>query len=157
MMMRTITEEQKARLIVINELIATEEAKAIKRYEILQKELKQMVADQTIWDYNIDLKLCCFTFNETLNKKYNTEEGDFVYECRAASYRGYISRKEHPEWSEVHYLRGTILDGFRFCYTFYCILCYSKLSIEEILLIQSVWIEIPVDYQWEAELIKISE
>ena len=156
-MIRTITEEQKARLVAMNELIVTEEVKAVERYEILQKELKQMVANKTIWDYNIDLKLCCFTFDETLNKKYNTEEGDPVFEWHGAIYEILIGRKEHPSWNEVDYLRETILDGFRFCYTFYCILCYSKLSIEEILLIQSVWIEIPVDYQWEAEKIKISE
>lgn len=155
--MRTITEEQKAGLIAMNEKIATEEVKAVERYEILQKELKQMVVNKTIWDYNINLKLCCFTFNEALNKKYNTEEGDPIFECHVASYESLISRKEHPSWNEVDYLRGTILDGFRFCYTFYCILYYSKLSIEEILLIQSVWIEIPVDYQWEAELIEIEE
>lgn len=49
-MMRTITEEQKVALIAMNEKIALEEAKAIKRYEILQKELDQMVVNQTIWD-----------------------------------------------------------------------------------------------------------
>lgn len=156
-MMRTITEEQKARLITMNELIAIEEVKAVKRYEILQKELKQMVANKTIWDYNIDLKLCCFTFNETLNKKYNTEEGDPVFEWHGAIYEILTDRKEYPSWNEVHYFRGTILDGFRFCYIFYCILCYSDLSIEEILLIQSIWIEIPVDYQWEVEFFEIEE
>ena len=155
--MRTLTEEQKVALIAMNEKIAKEETKAIKRYEMLQKELDQMVANQTIWGYNIDFKIGCFTFNEALNKKYNTEEGDPVYECRVASYRAYTDRKEHPEWNEIHYLRGTILEGFRFCYTFYCILSYSNLSIEEILLIQAVWIEIPVDYQWEVELIKTPE
>lgn len=138
--MRIITEEQKERLIAINELMLKEEIKAIKRYELLEKELKQMVANKTIWDYNINFKIGCFTFDEALNKKYNTEEGDFVYECHVASYESFTDRKEHPEWNEVDYLRGTILDGFQFCYTFYCILYYSSLSIEEILLIQSVWI-----------------
>src|SRR5690606_3348615 len=156
-MMRTITEEQKVALITMNEKIAFEEVKAVERYEILQKELKQMVANKTIWDYNIDLKLCCFTFNETLNKKYNTEEGDPVFEWHGAIYEILTDRKEYPSWNEVHYFRGTILDGFRFCYIFYCILCYSDLSIEEILLIQSVWIEIPVDYQWEVEFFEIEE
>ena len=155
--MRTVTEEQKIALIAINEKIALEEAKAIKRYEILQKELDQMVVNQTIWDYNIDFKIGCFTFDEALNKKYNTEQVDFVYECHVASFTAYMMRKEHPEWNEIDYLRGTILDGYRFCYTFYCILYYSNLSIQEILLIQAIWIEIPVDYQWEVELIKISE
>lgn len=155
--MRTVTEEQKIALIAMNEKIALEEAKAIKRYEILQKELDQMVANQTISDYNIDFKIGCYTFNEALNKKYNTEEGNPVYECRVASYRAFTYRNEHPEWNEIHYLRGTILEGFRFCYTFYCILYYSNLSIEEILLIQAVWIEIPVDYQWEVEFFEIEE
>ena len=155
--MHTITPAQKERLIAINELMLKEEQKAIKRYELLEKELEQMVANKTIWDYNFDFKIGCFTFDEALNKKYNIEEGDFVYECHVASYEGFLSKKENPSWSEVDYLRGTILEGFRFCYTLYCILCYSDLSIEEILLIQSVWIEIPVDYQWEAELIKMPE
>ena len=35
--MRTLTEEQKVALIAMNEKIAEEETKAIKRYEMLQK------------------------------------------------------------------------------------------------------------------------
>ena len=70
-----------------------------KSYKTLRnstKKLDQMVANQTIWGYNIDFKIGCFTFNEALNKKYNTEEGDPVYECRVASYRAYTDRKERP-------------------------------------------------------------
>lgn len=154
--MRTITEEHVAKLTAINELVKNEEVKAIARYEILQKELKEMMERKSICDYNLGIKLSCFTSDETLNKKNNTEEGDPIYEWEAI-YELFISRKENPSSSEVDYLRGTILEGSQFCYRFYCILSYSNLSIKEILLIQSIWIEIPVDYQWEVELIKISE
>lgn len=116
-----------------------------------------MVERKSVWDYNLEMKLCCFTSSEALNIKYNTDEGDPIFKWNGAINDLLISRKENPDWSEVDYLRGTLLDGFRFCYTFYCILCYSNLSIEEILLIQAIWIEISIDYQWEAELIKITE
>lgn len=152
-----ITEAYKERLMAINELILKEEIKAIKRYELLEQELKQMVANKTIWDYNINFKIGCFTSDEDLNKNYNTEEGDPIFEWKTAIYELLIEYKNNPSWNEVDYLRGTLLDGFQFCYTFYCILCYSKLSIEEILLIQSVWIDVSVDYQWEVKLIKIQE
>lgn len=44
-------------------------SKAIKRYEILQKELDQMVVNQTIWDYNIDFihPTICETLYRVLN------------------------------------------------------------------------------------------
>lgn len=155
--MRAITEEQKAKLIVINELVKKEEIKAIARYEILQKELNEMLERKSIWDYNLDVKLSCFTSDKVLNNKYNTEEGDPIFEWELTIYQLYLSRKENPSWSAVDYLRGTILEGFQFCIMFYCILNYSGLSIKEILLIQAIWIEIPVDYQWEIELIKIAE
>lgn len=156
-MMITVTQEQKNELIAINELVKKEEVKAVARYEILEKELKEMVERKSVWDYNLEMKLCCFTSSEALNIKYNTDEGDPIFKWNGAINDLLISRKENPDWSEVDYLRGTLLDGFRFCYTFYCILCYSNLSIEEILLIQAIWIEISIDYQWEAELIKITE
>jgi len=155
--MRAITEEQKAKLIAINELVKNEEIKAIARYEILKKELNKMLKRKSIWDYNLDLKVSCFTSDEALNKKHNTEEGDSIFEWELTIYQLYLSRKENPSWSAVDYLRGTILEGFQFCSMFYCILNYSYLSIKEILLIQAIWIEIPVDYQWEVELIKIAE
>ncbi len=152
-----ITEEFKNRLMAINDLMLIEETKAVKRYKLLENELKQMVVNKTIWDYNINFKIGCFTCDEYLNKKYNTEEGDPIFEWNGAIYELLIERRNNPTWNVVNYLRGTLLDGFQFCYTFYCILCYSKLSIEEILLIQSVWIDISVDYQWKVELIKIQE
>lgn len=155
--MRAISEEQKAKLIAINELVKNEEVKAIARYEILQKELKEMLERKSIWDYNLGIKLSCFTSDEALNKKYNTEEGDKFFEWDLTIYQLYLTRKENPSWSAVDYFRGTILEGFQFCIMFYCILNYSGLSIKEILLIQAIWIEIPVDYQWEVELIKIAE
>ena len=155
--MRTITEDQKAKLIAINELVKNEEMKAIARYEILQKKLKRMLERKSIWDYNLDIRLSCFTSDKALNKKYNTEEGDPIFEWGGAIYELYITRKENPSWSALDYLRGTILEGFQFCSMFYCILNYSDLSIEEILLIQAIWIELPVDYQWEVELIEIAE
>src|SRR5690606_29653709 len=105
------------------------------------------------WDCNIGLNIGCFTFSEALNKKYNTEEGDSVYECAVSSCRAYHDRKQRPEWHHSDHRRGTTSAGFLYCSTFYCILSISYLSIEEILLIQAVWIEIPVDYQWEVELI----
>lgn len=155
--MMTITEEQKKELIAINELVKKEEIKAVTRYEILEKELKEMAEIKSVWDYNLEMKLCCFTSSEALNIKYNTDEGNPFFKWNGAIYDLLISRKENPDWSEVDYLRGTLLDGFRFCYTFYCILCYSNLSIKEILLIQAILIEISIDYQWEVELIKITE
>lgn len=150
--MRTITEEQKAKLIAINKLVENEEIKAVARYEILQKELEGMVVRKSIWDYNLDMKFCCFTSDETLNKKYDTEEGNSIYECNIISCEGFVGRKENLSWSEVDYFRGTILEGFQFCYTFYCVLCYSDLALEDILLLDCIWIEIFVDYQWEVNL-----
>lgn len=153
--MKVITQEQKEKLIAMNNLIAIEEVKAFSRYEILQKQLEEMVIEKIIWDYNIDLKLSCFTSNLSLNIKYNTDGGNPVFEWSGAIYEIFCDRKKHPEWNEVDYFRGTIMEKFRFCYTFYCILCYSDLSIEEILLIESIWIEVPVDYQWEVEFFEV--
>lgn len=152
--MITITEEQKIKLIAINELMAKEEVNAVKKYEMLLDETENLVQQKKIWDYNLNLKLSCFTFDEAVHKKYNTEEGDPIFEWNV-TYENFIDRE--PEWNAVDYLRGTILDGFQFCYTFYCILYYSDLSIEEILLIQAVWIDVSVDYQWKVKLIKIPE
>lgn len=88
-----ITEAYKERLMAINELILKEEIKAIKRYELLEQELKQMVANKTIWDYNINFKIGCFTSDEDLNKNYNTEEGDPIFEWKTAIYELLIEYK----------------------------------------------------------------
>lgn len=152
--MKQITIQQKEQLITINKLMQIEELKAIDKYEKIKENLNQLVIDKKMWDYNIDLKLYCFTLDEALNKKHKTKEGDPFFEWSGAIYELLIIRKENPSWNKVDYFRDTALEDFQFCYLFYCILCYSNLTIKDILSIQSVWIEVKVDYQWQAELIK---
>jgi|SRR5690606_29133658 len=126
--MKQITIQQKEQLITINKLMQIEELKAIDKYEKIKENLNQLVIDKKMWDYNIDLKLYCFTLDEALNKKHKTKEWDPFFEWSGAIYDLLIIRKENPSWNKVTILEILLWKVFNFV-TFFIVFCATLILL----------------------------
>ncbi len=149
--MWTITGDEKIKLLAINDLLAKQEIKIVERYQLLEKEVEELILQEKIHDYNLELTLQCFTSDKELNEKYKSEEGSPLFQ----TFMNFESLQDKKTlWNEYYLFRNSILESFLFCYTCYCILSHSPMLLNEILKIENVWINITVDFQWNIELIK---
>src|SRR5690554_5555418 len=126
---------------VLKDKVEKEEKRAFEFGKQLQIQLDEMVKNGIIDDYNFDTNIKCFTSSKKINKKYNVEEGDAI-----AEYSEYIFFDDEPEgedgWNENYITKGTLLEGMYFGFAMKCICFHNPLSIEDILAIDDVWIDI---------------
>lgn len=127
------------------EKVNNEEKRAIKFGRKLRKQLDALLQKKQIDDYNFDCKLSCFSSDTKINKKFNTEEGNPIYE---SFYRIIDKEDETINWKENYLTNGSPLDDLFFSYAMHCICWDSNLSFEDILAIDDIWIDIKVDYQF---------
>ncbi len=145
--MEQFTEEHIYKIKHLNDLLRKEEQRvrsfSLKTLGTL-RELKSM---GIIDDYNFDTVLEAYSENEECNKRNKLEEGEPIYQ----DYLG-IFREETDEcfftddWNELpteHPLRH-----IPFCYSMHCIYSHSELTWENILQIDTVWMDVKVDYQF---------
>ena len=127
------------------EKVNNEEKRAIEFGRKLRKQLDELLEKKLIDDYNFDCELSCFSSDSETNKKFNTEEGNPIFE---SLYRILDEEDETINWKENYFTNGTPLDDLYFSYAMHCICWHSDLSFEDILAIDSIWIDIKVDYQF---------
>ena len=130
----------------LSDKVHIEEIKARNFFINLEPQLQEMVASGSIDDYNIGLELHVFSHNKAVCQKYAVEVGDPIYSD------GTILNMDEEDffqnWNENTGDKNNPLAGFYFGYVMHCILFHSHLSLEDILNIDDVWIEIKVDYQF---------
>lgn len=138
---------------ILKDKVEKEEKRAIELEKLLRVQLDEMVKNGIIDDYNFDTNLMCFSSDQKVNKKYKVEEGDPIAECS-----WYFLPKEESEfsdgWNESLFTKGTLLEDMYFGFAMHCICFDSHLTIEDILAIDDVWIDIKVDYQFFTKKIK---
>lgn len=127
------------------EKVNNEEKRATEFGRKLRKQLDELLEKQLIDDYNFDCELSCFSSDTEVNKKHNTEEGNPIYE---SFYRILDEEDETINWKESYFTNGTPLDDLFFSYAMHSICWHSNLSFEDILTIESIWIDIKIDYQF---------
>ena len=111
-------------------------------------ELKRL---KTIDDYNFDSVLEVYSSNEECNKRNKVEEGNPQYVEQLS-----IFGKETDDcfftddWNELP--EAHPLRHIPFCYSMHCIYSHSELTWEDILQIDTVWIDVKVDYQFKLDI-----
>ncbi len=130
----------------LSDKLHTEEVKARNFYINLEPQLKEMVASGSIDDYNIVEELHVFSYNKAVCQKYSVEVGDPIYSEWVVLNRD--DQDFFQNWNENTGDKNNPLARFHFGYVMHCILFHSHLSLEDILEIDDVWIEIKVDYQF---------
>ena len=148
------TEERIERVRLLNELLRKEEQR-VRTFSLKTLgTLRELESIGMIDDHNFDTLLEAYSENEECNKRNKLEEGEPIYK----DYLG-IFREETDEcffkddWNELdaeHPLRH-----IPFCYSMHCIYSHSDLTWEDILQIDTVWIDVKVDYQFRFETSKV--
>lgn len=139
-------------LLTFRELIEkvnAEEKRASVFIEKLRVQLEELKENKSIDDYNLTVRLYCFSYDEKLNKKFSIEEGNPVYET--SDY--FLPDKENglsagDNWNSDYAVKDSPLEGIYFSYAMHCIIWHSGLELEDILRIDDVWIEVKKDYQF---------
>jgi hypothetical protein len=141
------TEEHIEKIKHLNELLRKEEQRVRAFSMKTLNSLREFKSLGTIDDYNFDTMLMVFSDNEECNKRNNVEEGDPIYKDYLCIFREETGDCFFTDdWNELdseHPLRH-----IPFCYSIHCIYSHSHLTWEDILLIDDVWIDIKVDYQF---------
>jgi len=141
------TEELINRVMRLNDLLRTEEQRVRTFAMKTIWSLKEFKSLGTIDDYNFDTTIMVFSDNEECNNRNNVEEGNPIYKDYFT-----IFREETDEcfftddWNELdaeHPLRH-----IPFCYALHCIYSHSDLTWEDIVQIDTVWIDVKVDFQF---------
>ena len=151
------TEEQTEKINYLNNLLRKEQkwllnfTRKTRGLLSVNKQLKK------INGYSFYYVLKVFSDNADCNKRNKVDQGKPIYIMRRN-----LSAKETDgffltdDWSG-NYLASQShpFSKFHFCYSMHCIVFHSGLSWEDILLIDTVWIDVKVDYQFKIETSKV--
>ena len=145
--MDTFTEEQITKIKHLNDLLRKEEQR-VRTFSLKTLgTLKEFISLGIIDDYNFDTVLDAYSENEACIKRNKLEEGEPIYKNYLC-----IFKEETDEcfftdnWNELHAEHP--LRHIPFCYSMHCIYSHSDLTWEDILQIDTVWIDVKVDYQF---------
>ena len=148
------TEERIERVRLLNDLLRKEEQRVRSFSLKTLSTLRELESIGIIDDYNFDTVLEAYSENEECNKRNKLEEGEPIYQDYLC-----IFREETDEcfftddWNELHAEHP--LRHIPFCYSMHCIYSHSELTWEDILQIDTVWIDVKVDFQFKIEKSKV--
>lgn len=128
----------------LNIKLELEEKRIFPFYQKLVDENDKLVRDNVIDDFNIELIIKCFSDNY-LRFLYPEMEGNPI--CETENH--FISHLEHNEfddWQDASV--PELLRDFKHCYSFHHLYDHTDLTWFDLSLIQDVWLEIKVDYQF---------
>jgi len=141
------TPSQVKKITELNNQIRQEELRAREIYLNLQKQLDQRVNYKTIDDFLIDFKYSLFSDNDGFNEARDLETGDTFYQYDLGGH--YFEDDSFLfNWNEAQYFKEHPLSHLNFGYAMHYFLFHSPLTLEEILAIDNVWIEMIVSYQF---------
>jgi hypothetical protein len=145
--MEQFTEEQITKIKHLNDLLRKEEQR-VRSFSLKTLDtLRELESIGMIDDYNFDTLLEAYSENEECNKRNNVEEGDPIYKDYLSIFQKDTDDMFFTDdWNELYAEHP--LRHIPFCYSMHCIYSHSHLTWEDILLIDDVWIDIKVDYQF---------
>ena len=117
----------------------------------LKLTLKKQLQEKQIDDFNFETRFLVFSSDTGCNIRHDVEEGDPIWEDK--SFIMFDDDQEEcfyeDNWNELHETHP--LGHLFFCYTMHCLVFHSKLSWQDIVDIDDVWLELKVDYQFFVE------
>ena len=141
-----LKKKEVSKLKKINTLLKKQEERIKIQSDILRKSLKNQISKNVIDDFKFQTSLSVFSEDYSCNKKFNVELGDPFYEdVSFALFKENVEDSFYKDnWNEN---LNPQLD-FNMCYTMHCLIYNSNISLKDILLINDVWIELKVSYQF---------
>ena len=151
------TEEQTEKINHINNLLRKEQKWLLNFTRKTRALLRDYINLEKIKDYKFYYVLKVFSDNSDCNKRNKVEQGKPIYTMRRN-----LSAKETDgffltdDWSG-NYLASQShpFSKFHFCYSMHCIVFHSGLSWEDILQIDTVSVDVKVDFQLKVETSKV--
>ena len=113
--------------------------------------MEQWIADKVIYDYELDVKLQCY--NHDYYKKLHPEfDGNPFWTEPLNCFDKWIG--DDPvyleNWNHT-YTPHPLADEF-YCYSLHCLLELTPLALEDIMRIDSIWIDVKILHQFSAEV-----
>lgn len=133
---QNLSSKQTSKILTLNEKVQFEEGKAKKFAAQLIPELEKQTKAKIFDDYNLSFNLKCFETEENLN--YKTEIPSLLH----------LEEEFSLNWNEVYFTKDTLLEKTHIGYIMHHILFDAILPLEKILMIEDVWIEVTVEYQF---------
>ena len=148
------TEEQIERIEQINNLLIKEQKWLLNFTRKTRALLRDYINLKKINDYEFYYVLKVFSNNSDCNQRNKVDQGKPIYTMRRN-----LSSKETDsffltdDWSG-NYLasQSHAFSKFHFCYSMHCIVFHSGLSWEDILQIDTVWVDMKVDFQFMIDI-----
>lgn len=135
----------------INEIIGKIRAEELRAKNLcikLNKQLKEMVENREISDFEFDFSFCVWSSDDEFNKKHHTETGDPYYEQKYAILHWDDDEFFNTNWNQDEWEDKSPLKDFHFCYSAHCLFFHTDLSIEDIMAMEEFWFEVKVDFQF---------
>jgi len=144
-----MTSQQIEKIKELNGKIRQEELRLREQYLALRRQLKELISQNLVDDFNICFMISVFSDDDTFNQKYKVETGDAFYESTLLT-SGYLEDDDifFENWNESQCLGTNTLAELCFCWTMHDIIFHSNLKLEDVLAIDDVWLEMKVDYQF---------
>ena len=148
------TEERIERVRLLNELLRKEEQR-VRTFSLKTLgTLRELESVGMIDDHNFDTVLEAYSENEECNKRNKLEEGEPIYKDYLCIFREETDDCFFTDdWNELYAEHP--LRHLPFCYSMHCIYSHSELTWEDILQIDTVWMDVKVDYQFRFETSKV--
>jgi len=127
--------------------IRAEELRAQKLCQKLDKQLKEMVAQKEINDFQFRFSFGIYSFDKEFCKKHNIEEGFPFYEEEDATFLWNDEEFMNINWNELNWVEESPLKDLHFCYTAHRLFFHTDLTTENLLAMDEFDFNVIVDYQ----------
>ncbi|HET8572994.1 MAG TPA: hypothetical protein VFL76_03900 [Edaphocola sp.] len=133
----------------LNKKLCKEEQRFLALHDELKPQLTALCSHQAIDDFNYHMKPAIFINNRKRNALHDVFNGDPIWEDKTWSlftdkaHRGILE----DNWNETQDKTHPLAD-ISFCYTMHCVVFHSALLWEDILCIDTIRLELKIDYQF---------
>jgi hypothetical protein len=139
------------RLEQLNAKLLQEERRIFSFYRKLEEENEKLVASNIIDDFNIEIIINCFSEQhyQDLEPEF---EGNSIYETKVH----FMNHQDMEIYMEDDWKDAGVPESLRFfkhCYSFHHLEDHTDLTWYDMSLIEEVWFEIKVDYQFLAKIV----
>ena len=149
----TLTEQQIEKINHLNHLLRKEQQWLLNFIRKTKELLSMNKHFDDTNDYSFQFVLKVFSDNLDCNQRNKVDQGKPIYMMRRnLSVKETASFFLTDDWNSNYLaIQSHVFSTFHFCYSMHCIAFHSGLSMEDILLIDSVRMDVKVDFQLRIE------
>lgn len=139
------TPEVCKKLLLLNKKLLQEEKRIFELYKNIQKQCKELVSGKFIDDYEIKISVKCW--NDNYYKKFDPSIDGNPFFKTDCNFMGFQETATYTELDFNDIIIKATMPKMNHCYSFYHLYEHTYLTWFDLCKIDSVWIELIVNYQ----------